>query len=615
MVFRSLYQLHDRLVDEEDYEVAPLGRSHQKISAVVVIEPDGSLVDIQDARSGSSGRLVPRRVLVLGQTKPSGQGINPCFLWDNLGYLLGWDPRPGKSERAEATLAGSAERHLSVEREINIPSFSAVCRFLERWSSARAPEFPILAELQTGFAVFQIRGNASFVHNDPSIRAWWDRRTNGDPARMSAWWEDRCDVDHESNSLGQCLVTGDEAPIARLQPKIKGVAGSQPAGATIAGFNDEAYCSFGLDQSFNAPVSIEASRRYTTALNILLDGPKRDKHRILVGGTTIAFWTDRPSAAEDVFAIFATEGSAAPAAAEDQVLRAKLESLLKALREGREAFGDLADDPDHTEFFILGLATPTPARVAVRFFHRGSVASLLGNLRRHHGDIGIQRRFGEGSKRPEPELPSARYLLDETCPWKLGAQGERKAPSRDHIPPLLPGALLESIVTGYRYPDALFTAVMRRIVADRIVNYARASVIKGILVRNHSKEIPVSLDTSRTDPAYRIGRLFAAIEKTQADALGGQVNATVRDRFYSSASATPGVVFPRLLRTYQHHLAKLDGGLKVNREKLVQEILDPLSGFPSHLGLTDQGLFALGYYHQTNDFYRSKNNQTDANEA
>jgi len=115
----------------------------------------------------------------------------------------------------------------------------------------------------------------------------------------------------------------------------------------------------------------------------------------------------------------------------------------------------------------------------------------------------------------------------------------------------------------------------------------------------------MSLNIGKMDPAYRIGRLFAVLEKTQADALGN-VGSTIRDRFYSSASATPRSVFPRLLRTYQHHLAKLEGGRKINREKLLQEIVEPLGDFPAHLNLADQGMFALGYYHQMQAFYRRK---------
>ena len=114
----------------------------------------------------------------------------------------------------------------------------------------------------------------------------------------------------------------------------------------------------------------------------------------------------------------------------------------------------------------------------------------------------------------------------------------------------------------------------------------------------------MSLDEKRKDPAYRAGRLFAVMEKTQKDALG-DVGSTVRDRFYSSASSTPRSIFPRLLRTYQHHLSKLTPGAKVNREKLIQQILNSMENFPAHLNLAEQGLFALGYYHQTQAFYKS----------
>ncbi|WP_200867165.1 type I-C CRISPR-associated protein Cas8c/Csd1, partial [Thermoanaerobaculum aquaticum] len=174
----------------------------------------------------------------------------------------------------------------------------------------------------------------------------------------------------------------------------------------------------------------------------------------------------------------------------------------------------------------------------------------------------IERRFGDSAKRPDPEFPSVRLLLRET------------AREEQDIPPLLSGKLLETIVTGARYPEGLFSAVMRRIATDRVINYARACILKGYLVRNLRKEVPMSLDTTRQDPAYRLGRLFAALEKTQQDALEG-INSTIRDRFYASASATPATVFPRLLRTYQHHLAKLEPGHRINREKLVQEILAP----------------------------------------
>jgi len=176
---------------------------------------------------------------------------------------------------------------------------------------------------------------------------------------------------------------------------------------------------------------------------------------------------------------------------------------------------------------------------------------------------------------------------------------------RDQIPPVLEGPLLRAVITGAQYPAGLYSAVIRRIHADREVNYVRACIIAGYLRRNLKQEVSMCLDTERKEPAYRLGRLFAVLEKVQGDALGN-VNATVRDRFYSAASATPGVVFPRLLRTYQHHLAKLPEGLKIVRERLAQEIVGPVKSFPTHMSLPEQGLFALGYYHQAKDLWTSK---------
>jgi CRISPR-associated protein Csd1 len=180
-------------------------------------------------------------------------------------------------------------------------------------------------------------------------------------------------------------------------------------------------------------------------------------------------------------------------------------------------------------------------------------------------------------------------------------------PDDEKISPLLSGALTRAIVEGTPYPEGLFSAIIRRIQSDRTINYLRAATIKAVLVRNHHQTIPIMLDTESTDPAYLLGRLFSTLEKTQEDALGN-VNAGIRDRFYSAASATPASVFPRLLRTYQHWLSKLNGGAKVNRERLVQEIMASIgsSGFPNQFPLKKQGIFAIGYYHQRKDFFTKK---------
>ena len=111
------------------------------------------------------------------------------------------------------------------------------------------------------------------------------------------------------------------------------------------------------------------------------------------------------------------------------------------------------------------------------------------------------------------------------------------------------------------------------------------------------------LDRERQDVSYLLGRLFAVLEKAQSDAVPG-ANTTIRDRFYGSASATPCVAFPLLMKLAQHHISK--SKFSVYLDKLVQEIMGGVRTFPTHLNLEGQGLFAIGYYHQKQDLYKSK---------
>jgi CRISPR-associated protein Csd1 len=122
------------------------------------------------------------------------------------------------------------------------------------------------------------------------------------------------------------------------------------------------------------------------------------------------------------------------------------------------------------------------------------------------------------------------------------------------------------------------------------------------------EELHMSLDTSNKNIGYRLGRLFAALERTQIRAFtsggGKEPNTTIRDRYYGAASGTPVTVFATLIRLSKHHLAKIENiGEKVNLEKLFTEIMEDINDFPPHLCLADQGRFAIGYYHQRHEFF------------
>lgn len=190
----------------------------------------------------------------------------------------------------------------------------------------------------------------------------------------------------------------------------------------------------------------------------------------------------------------------------------------------------------------------------------------------------------------------------------------------------LVGELMRAVLTGRPYPRSLLANVLMRMRSDGHLSGLRVGICKGILARERrlginsdKEEIPVSLDKESTSPAYRLGRLFAVLESAQRQALGGQVNATIRDRYYGAASATPASVFPMLLRNAQNHLGRLRKdrpGAAVGLEKDIREIVDGLTdSFPRSLRIEDQGRFAIGYYHQSQSRFNKMDRSDDSTDS
>jgi CRISPR-associated protein Csd1 len=615
MILQSLHSLYTRLAENPANGLPTPGYSLQNISFSVVIRPDGTLIEIQPCQVesieiGKNGKEKktsrPLSLLVPGQAKPSGQGLNPCFLWDNTGYLLGFkpaDPKKSESEQEKdrkrnlATFESFKARHLEDESALACEAFSSVCRFLEHWKPEHAADQPILESITSGFGVFQISGKIGFVHQESAIVNWWNSQQ----------------AEFTEGEKSICLVTGKTSPIALThEPAIKGVKDAQSSGAKLVSFNEKAYESFGKEdgrkvgQGRNAPVSEEAAFGYCNALNWLLAN-----RRFRIGDATAVFWTAAPTPAETLFPWMISGVSDA----EDSETKQRLQAILERISRGTLDSDDLGDPT--VPYFILGLS-PNASRLSVRFWHTGTLGELAANLKLHLNQVEVVRQWDESnSKNPEPLHPASKQLLHSMAP----------ARDRDNIPPLLSGSLTRSILLGTRYPDPLINGVMNRIrVVEKKpkgegsldnVTYFRAAILKAWLIRNHHQHITTMLDETSTNPGYLLGRLFAVLEKTQQDALPG-INATIRDRFYSSASATPRAVFGRLLRMYPNHLGKaqsewaskigMENALKRKngREILSQNILDHLTDFPAHLNLQNQAQFALGYYHQRKAFYPSK---------
>lgn len=576
MILQALNSYYDRLLADPDEDVAEPGFSKSKIHFALVLGPDGSLRAVDDLRikAEKGNKMFPRELRVPEAFKRT-VGVASYFLWDNTGYALGMDDK-GKPDRVVKQFEAFKALAHEIGDTLDDPGMRAVLAFLDAWKPENAPDLDHWDEMIGQNMVFRLDGETRYVHDSPAVKnAWLARQKTTD-----------------SGGAGFCLVSCELGPVARLHPAIKGVQGAQTTGAALVSFNLDAFTSYGREQNFNAPVSERAAFGYATALNHMLGG-RRQKVRI--ADATTVFWTEKPTEAEAAFAgLFEVEEDEKKEA-HDPVLIGKLREVVEAVRDGSRP--DAWKEDQQTRFFILGLS-PNAARLSVRFWHVSDVGTMLTRLGQHYADLEIERRYPG-----DPTFPSPWRLLLEVAP-------QRKS---ENIPPTLGGELTRAILTGGDYPRSLLSRVITRIRADGEVTTLRAALIKAHYARAMRRgrnfttitasEVVVSLNPDSTNPGYRLGRLFAALEKAQQDALPG-INATIRDRFYGAASATPRGVFPRLLRLAQHHIAKAEHGYASDRR--IAEIAEGIDAFPAHLDLDGQAMFALGYYHQRNALYRKK---------
>ncbi|MFA5632194.1 MAG: type I-C CRISPR-associated protein Cas8c/Csd1 [Porticoccaceae bacterium] len=590
MILTALNNYYERLVARGDSEIAPYGFSQEKISFALVIDRDGNLLDVRDLRDTAGRKPVPSIRLVPQPPKRS-VNIDPCFLWDKASYVLGLVAAEKDRPRAVLTHEAFKTYHQQWLESSDDDGMTALLAFLASWNPndptriQKIPETALDANL-----VFILDGDDCFLHDRPAAIAIRQRQVSG-----------------ENGVPVTCLVTGEIAPPAVLHPAIKGVNGAQSSGASLVSFNLDAFKSYGKEQGANAPVSEKAAFSYTTVLNHLLRRDEGNHHRLQIGDATVVFWAEadtdvQATAGESLFSLLIQPPT-------DPQESMKLHSVLAKIASGRPLHELDADLQDQTRIFVLGLA-PNASRLSIRFWETASLEVFARRLAEHFQDMVLDPL-------PWRQEPAIWRLLSETVPHRKDSK-----PKLDDVAPQLAGELARAILTGGRYPRSLLANLIMRMRADGDISDLRVALCKAVLMRdarlsnrqNPDKEIPVSLDTENRDPGYVLGRLFALLEQSQSAALGHNVNATIRDRYYGAASATPASVFPILLRNLTHHLGKVrksSPGLAVVLERQIGEIVDLLGpGFPKRLAMEAQGRFAIGYYHQNRNQFK-KSDTTD----
>ncbi len=584
MILASLARYYRRLATQNDDfgnpKVPPYGFSEEKIGWILVLDKEGRL---QDAVPNLTADKKPQpKLMSVPRPEKRTSGVKPNFLWDKTAYALGVEANKDKVQAktepvvpSEKTFEAFRQYHLDLLQHEQDEGLQALYRFLQHWQPAQFADYPCLSETLDANVVFALDKPSALIHKREAAQTLWAGRLKSDEAEQ-----------------GLCLISGEEAPIARLHPAIKGVFGGQSSGGSIISFNKESFASFGKEQGVNAPVSEVSAFAYTTALNYLLR--RENGHCLTIGDASTVFWaeaadSETAAAAEDFFADIMTPP-------DDEQQSQKVFDILEQIAKGRplqEIAPDLSPD---TRFYILGLA-PNAARISIRFWLDTTFGQLAANLAQHWQDLALEPR-------PWKTAPSVWRLLLQTA--VLGKS--------ENISPVLAGEMMRAVIGGTLYPMSLLAQLIARIRADGDANGLRVAMIKAVLQRRFRKgliheEVSMSLNTESRNQAYLLGRLFAVLERIQYQALG-ELNAGIADRYYGSASAVPFSVFPRLLSGAKHHLSRLrkdKAGMAVNLDKDLGEIIAMLpETFPRHLSIDEQGRFAIGYYQQKQSYFAKK---------
>ena len=574
MILQSLCEQY-RLLSKEDNDLPKPGCTMAKISFALCIDDSGDLVGIRDLRKPKGNKYVPAKFSVPVQKPRSGKNPPPYFLSDKTKYVLGWQSTDAFDSFCKLHWSLLGEEH-------------PISLFLKKWK----PELlesneilqPFVDDIKKGVNfVFYLEDEYRYAHEDESL--------------LEDYLKHLSSLSEES--IGWCLVTGKKTELCRLHNKIKGV---DAAGAPLVSFKEKSFCSYGKEQGDNAPIGKDSMFQYVTALNYMLSDPR---YHSRLNDITFVYWANRPGVYIDFMKSFFPDDE------EHLEYRNLVRDLIRNLNMGLPLkHREYELDPD-ANIYILGLV-PNKGRLAVAFWQVNTFEIFLRRIGDHYDNLEIVDGYDE--------VPIWRILL-ETMPVKKEKtasadqdkkkRDEKKKGEKKRKPsPVMAKSLVSSIFTGGMYPISLYQGILGRIRADGEINPVRAGMIKAYFMRKSKimkteEEITVALNENDSHVSYQLGRLFAVLEMMQKNSAGNQINLTIKDRYFTSASTSPLTVFPQLIKLSQHHSAKLKNS--GYWESLKADILDKVGPvFPSCLNLEEQGRFILGYYQQNKFFYTKK---------
>lgn len=593
MILKALYDLamREELVSDPDFPLAP-------VAWLVNVSGDGTIRSIADTRTAEeqAGKKKPRliaRSFPVPRQPGRTSGDRAFFMCDKSEYALGIACASGDAPaRSPAKLSARFALFRSqVKACAEATSDDGAHAVLNALDSVAAGRQQVLLRDDCApndlFAFIYEPDGDTLVHERPKIQAYWRAQRRG--------------ADTSQTIRFHCLVTGEPMPEPDNFPKVKNVPGGQTSGVPLVSFNARAFESYGLAGNENAPISRTAAEACATALQRLLHPAFPDprpehrgstmlrRHVRISDNTVVCYWSN--SARADPFLDVL-------ASILDGSDEGEVGEMYRSVWAGRPApVGDAG------AFYALTLSG-AQGRMIVRDWFDTSVARANENTARYYDDLQIVRNTPAPGGRELPGHLPLHVLLGALAP--LG--------KRENVPAPVAGELVRAALQGTPYPLSILQRAIERARAeigrddwpDLERRDARAALIKAVLLRTLNREVTTTMDPTNANPGYLCGRLMAVIERLQQLALG-DVNASVVDRYFGAASATPRAVFVRLLRNTPHHARKAQddparSGTAVWLKRQIDEIasrFDPKhNGFPAFLDLEQQGLFILGYHQQ-----------------
>ncbi len=592
MILQALYELakHEGLTDDADFE--PKG-----IAWLVRVSPEGRVLGIEGTKNAipeQSSKKKPRLVaktFQLPRERPVTSGDRAFLLFNKAEYVFGVDPnRTRDAEKLRKRFDLFREKVKNCLDATDDEGVRAVAKLLDEIAAGRQKiTLPPDCVANDLFAFIFSPDVDKLVTDRTKVREYWKQlraKESGNGERQI------------------CLVSGVSSEPAQLFPQLKRVPGGTTSGVSLVSFNKSAFESYGWAGNANAPVSREAAESCATALNRLLDPSYPDPKQLgqtlpqrnlrLSSNTVVCFWTPAPIA-ENFCSVFIGLLEANP-------------DMVKALYRSIWS-GTMPHIEDESAFYALTLSG-TQGRAIVRDWFESTVNNVARNLTQHFRDLQIVRNTHPAKGKELPPQFSLSILLKS-----LAVEGDS-----EKVPPPLVAELVEAALHGTSYPFSILQRAVERARAeigrdewlDSTRRDARAALIKAVLNRRKRllpatilyQEVMPEMNPNNNSEGYALGLLMGVLERLQQEALEN-VNASLVDRYFSGASASPKTVFVRLLKNARHHVSKAygmetKGGLIFRLERLIDEIADRFdpkhNGFPAFLNMEQQGLFILGYH-------------------